>query len=163
MAKEKPKTNKHPLRITDITLRDGHQSLFATRMRTEDMLEVAALLDEIGFHALEVWGGATFDVMHRFLQENPFDRLRELKKAAPKTPFQMLLRGQNLVGYRNYPDDVVEIFVKHSAEVGVDIFRVFDALNDPRNLETAAAAVKKSGKHFQAPVREAPRAASHTR
>jgi pyruvate carboxylase subunit B len=153
MAKDK-KTIKMPakLRITDLTLRDGHQSLYATRMRTEDMLDIAAMLDEIGFHSLEVWGGATFDVMHRFLQENPFDRLRKLKKVAPKTPFQMLLRGQNLVGYRNYPDDVVEAFVKRSAEVGVDIFRIFDALNDPRNLETAGRVVKDCGKHFQAAI-----------
>ncbi|MBZ0274268.1 pyruvate carboxylase subunit B, partial [bacterium] len=140
------------VRITDTTLRDGHQSLVATRMRTEDMLEAAAMLDEIGFHSLEVWGGATFDVMHRYLQENPFDRLRELKKVAPKTPFQMLLRGQNLVGYRNYADDLVKRFVEHSAEVGVDIFRVFDALNDPRNLEVAGKTVKKVGKHFQATI-----------
>ncbi len=143
---------RHPLKITDTTMRDAHQSLYATRVRTEDLLEIAARLDTVGFHSLEVWGGATFDVMHRFLQENPFDRLRRLKKVAPKTPFQMLLRGQNLVGYRNYPDDVVESFVKHSADVGVDVFRVFDALNDPRNLETAARGIKKCGKHLQTAV-----------
>jgi pyruvate carboxylase subunit B len=143
---------KSPVKITDTTLRDGHQSLYATRMRTEDMLELAEKLDQVGFHSLEVWGGATFDVMHRFLQENPFERLRQLKKVATRTPLQMLLRGQNLVGYRNYPDDVVEAFVQHSAEAGVDIFRVFDALNDPRNFETAGRAVRAAGKHFQATI-----------
>ncbi|PIE22747.1 MAG: carboxylase [Planctomycetota bacterium] len=141
--------NRNRLRITDTTLRDGHQSLYATRMRTEDMLEVAAELDKLGFHSLEVWGGATFDVMHRYLQENPFDRLRQLRRVAPRTPFQMLLRGQNLVGYRNYPDDVVETFIKHAADVGVDIFRTFDALNDPRNIEKPAAVIKACGKHLQ--------------
>ena len=145
-------TNRNPLRITDTTLRDGHQSLYATRMRTEDMLDVAAELDKLGFHSLEVWGGATFDVMHRYLQENPFDRIRQLRRVAPRTPFQMLLRGQNLVGYRNYPDDVVETFVKHAADVGVDIFRTFDALNDPRNIEKAAAVIKECGKHLQAVI-----------
>lgn len=141
-----------PVGIMDTTLRDGHQSLFATRMRTEDMLEVAERLDKIGFAALEVWGGATFDVMHRFLAENPFDRIRLLKKVAPKTPFQMLLRGQNLVGYRNYADDLVEAFVKHSCDVGMDRFRVFDALNDPRNFEVAGKWIKKCGMHFQATI-----------
>ncbi len=140
------------LRITDTTLRDGHQSLYATRMRTEDMLDVAAELDKLGFHSLEVWGGATFDVMHRYLQENPFDRIRQLRRVAPRTPFQMLLRGQNLVGYRNYPDDVVETFVKHAADVGVDIFRTFDALNDARNIEKAASVIKECGKHLQAVI-----------
>lgn len=141
-----------PVRFTDTTLRDGHQSLYATRMRTEDMLDIAAELDKQGFHSLEVWGGATFDVMHRYLQENPFDRLRQLRRVAPRTPFQMLLRGQNLVGYRNYPDDVVETFIKHAADVGVDIFRTFDALNDPRNIETAARVIKDCGKHLQAVI-----------
>ena len=145
-------TDPAPLRITDTTLRDGHQSLYATRMRTEDMLDIAAELDKMGFHSLEVWGGATFDVMHRYLQENPFDRLRQLRRVAPRTPFQMLLRGQNLVGYRNYPDDVVEMFIKHAAEVGVDIFRTFDALNDPRNIQTAAKVIKDCGKHLQAVI-----------
>lgn len=140
------------LRITDTTLRDGHQSLYATRMRTEDMLDVAAELDKQGFHSLEVWGGATFDVMHRYVQENPFDRLRQLRRVAPRTPFQMLLRGQNLVGYRNYPDDVVETFVKHASDVGVDIFRTFDALNDARNIEKAASVIKECGKHLQAVI-----------
>ena len=112
-----------PVQITDLSLRDGHQSMLATRMRTADILEVIGLLDDIGFASLEVWGGATFDVMTRFLNEDPWDRVRELKKAAPKTPFMMLLRGQNLVGYRNYPDDVVEAFVKYAAETGIDIFR----------------------------------------
>ena len=138
-----------PIGITDTTFRDAHQSLFATRMRTEDMEPIASEIDSIGFHSVEVWGGATFDVCTRFLGEDPWERLRRLKKLMPKTPFQMLLRGQNLVGYRNYPDDVVEAFVQHAAENGMDIFRVFDALNDERNLETAGRAVKKAGKHFQ--------------
>ncbi len=146
------KASAKSLKITDTTLRDAHQSLFATRMRTEDMEPIAAELDAIGFHSVEVWGGATFDVCTRFLAEDPWDRLKRLKKLMPKTPFQMLLRGQNLVGYRNYPDDVVEAFVEHSAECGMDIYRVFDALNDERNLITAAKAIKKIGKHFQATI-----------
>lgn len=137
------------LKITDVTLRDGHQSLMATRMRTEDMLPIVAEMDKAGFYSLEVWGGATFDVPTRFLNEDPWERLREIKKLAPKTPLQMLLRGQNLVGYRNYADDVVSAFVGHSAKEGVDIFRIFDALNDERNFETALKAVKDSGKHAQ--------------
>lgn len=141
-----------PLKITDTTFRDAHQSLFATRMRTEDMEPIAAELDSVGFHSVEVWGGATFDVCTRFLAEDPWDRIKRLKKLMPKTPFQMLLRGQNLVGYRNYPDDVVEAFVAYSAECGMDIYRVFDALNDERNLITAAKAIKKCGKHFQATI-----------
>ena len=141
-----------PVQVTDLSLRDGHQSMLATRMRTSDILEVIGLLDEIGFASLEVWGGATFDVMTRFLNEDPWDRVRELKEAAPKTPFMMLLRGQNLVGYRNYPDDVVEAFIKYAAETGIDIFRVFDALNDERNFETAFRAISDSGKHIQGTV-----------
>ena len=137
------------VKITDLTLRDGHQSLLATRMRTEDMLPIAPKMDKVGFYAMEVWGGATFDVLTRFLNEDPWERLRALKKALPNTPLQMLLRGQNLVGYRNYADDVVEAFVKHAAEQGIDIFRVFDALNDERNFETALKAIKASGKHAQ--------------
>ncbi len=140
---------KNPLKITDVTLRDGNQSLLATRMRTEDMVGIAAEMDVAGFHSLEVWGGATFDVATRFLNEDPWDRIRILKKLMPRTPFQMLLRGQNLVGYRHYADDVVEAFVKHSAECGIDIFRIFDALNDERNLITSLRAVKESGKHAQ--------------
>ncbi len=140
---------KNPLKITDVTLRDGHQSLLATRMRTEDMLPIVPEMDRAGFYSLEVWGGATFDVPTRFLNEDPWHRLASLKKLAPSTPLQMLLRGQNLVGYRHYADDVVVAFVHHAAETGVDIFRVFDALNDERNFETALQAVKESGKHAQ--------------
>ncbi|APV44588.1 pyruvate carboxylase subunit B [Dehalogenimonas formicexedens] len=138
-----------PLKVTDLTLRDGHQSLFATRMRTDDILGIIGEMDEVGFHSMEVWGGATFDVPIRFLNEDPWDRLREMKKRAPKTPLQMLLRGQNLVGYRNYADDVVTAFVEHAADCGVDIFRVFDAVNDERNFETALKAIKSKGKHAQ--------------
>ena len=141
---------KNPLKIMDTTFRDAHQSSFATRMRMEDMEPIAAEMDNMGFHALEVWGGATFDVMTRFLNEDPWEKVRKFKKLMPKTPFQMLLRGQNLVGYRNYADDVVEAFVKHSAEVGIDIFRVFDALNDERNVEASFKEIKKAGKHIQA-------------
>ncbi|GAA5173612.1 MULTISPECIES: sodium-extruding oxaloacetate decarboxylase subunit alpha [Halomonadaceae] len=135
--------------VTDVVLRDGHQSLIATRMRTEDMLPICPQLDAIGFHSLEVWGGATFDACVRFLKEDPWERLRALKEALPATPLQMLLRGQNLLGYRHYADDVVERFVARSADNGIDIFRIFDALNDLRNLETAMRAVKASGKHAQ--------------
>ena len=144
--------NAAPVGITDITLRDGHQSILATRMRTPDILEIIRMLDDVGFHAFEVWGGATFDVMTRFLNEDPWERVRLLKSAAPRTPFMMLLRGQNLVGYRNYPDDVVHAFVREAAEVGIDIFRVFDALNDTRNFETAFEAIAASGKHIQGTV-----------
>ncbi|MFA5605291.1 MAG: pyruvate carboxylase subunit B [Dehalococcoidales bacterium] len=141
--------NKNPLKFTDLTLRDGHQSLLATRMRTEDMLPIAAEMDKAGFYSLEVWGGATFDVPTRYLNEDPWERLAAIKWLAPKTPLQMLLRGQNLVGYRNYADDVVTAFVKHAAKTGIDIFRVFDALNDERNFEVALDAIKESGKHAQ--------------
>jgi len=140
----------NPLKIMDTTFRDAHQSSFATRMRMEDMDPIAAEMDNMGFHALEIWGGATFDVMTRFLNEDPWEKVRRFKKLMPKTPFQMLLRGQNLVGYRNYADDVVEAFVKHAAEVGIDIFRVFDALNDERNVEASFREIKKAGKHIQA-------------
>ncbi len=135
--------------ITDVVLRDGHQSLIATRLRSEDMLPICPQLDAVGFHALEVWGGATFDACVRFLKEDPWERLRALREALPNTPLQMLLRGQNLLGYRHYADDVVERFVAKAADNGVDVFRVFDALNDLRNLETAMRAVKASGKHAQ--------------
>ena len=141
-----------PVHITDTTFRDAHQSLMATRMRTESMLPIAEKIDQVGFHSLEVWGGATFDVCIRYLNEDPWERLRQLKKHIKKTPLQMLLRGQNLVGYRNYPDDVVEKFVEKAAENGIDIFRVFDALNDTRNLETAIKTVKKVKKHVQGTI-----------
>ena len=126
-------------------LRDGHQSLAATRMKTADMLPIAPILDSMGFSALETWGGATIDAGLRFLKEWPFDRLDALKKAAPKTPHMMLLRGQNIVGYTNYADDVVEAFVAMSAKHGMNIFRIFDCVNDPRNMETSIRAAKKAG------------------
>ena len=138
--------------ITDTTLRDGHQSLWATRMRTSEMIPVLELMDSIGFHSLECWGGATFDASLRFLDEDPWERLRLIKKHVVRTPLQMLLRGQNLVGYRHYGDDIVRRFVYKAAENGMDVFRVFDALNDIRNYETAAAAIKETGKHFQGAV-----------
>ena len=140
------------VKITDTTLRDAHQSLLATRMRTEDMEIIAPLLDKVGFFSVEMWGGATFDVMHRFLGEDPWERPKKLKKLMPNTPFQMLLRGQNLVGYRHYPDDVAEAFVEESAEAGIDIFRVFDALNDERNFIAAFRAIKKTKKHIQGTI-----------
>lgn len=139
----------NPLKICDLTLRDGHQSLFATRMRTSDMEAIAEEMNQARFYSMEVWGGATFDVPTRFLNEDPWERPRILKKLMPDTPLQMLLRGQNLVGYRNYADDVVTAFVYHAAEVGIDIFRVFDAVNDERNFETCLKAIKECGKHAQ--------------
>jgi pyruvate carboxylase subunit B len=138
--------------ITETVLRDGHQSLIATRMRTRDMLPAAERLDAIGYRSLEVWGGATFDVCLRFLGEDPWERLRALKRAMPRTPLQMLLRGQNLVGYRHYSDDVVRKFVAEAARQGIGIFRVFDALNDSRNMEVALDAVKKSGARAQGTI-----------
>ncbi len=138
--------------LTETVLRDGHQSLIATRMRTRDMLPAAERLDAVGYRSLEVWGGATFDVCLRFLREDPWERLRALKRAMPNTPLQMLLRGQNLVGYRHYPDDVVRAFVAEAARQGITIFRVFDALNDPRNMEVALAAVKKAGARAQGTI-----------
>ena len=144
--------DKTPLRITDVTLRDGQQSLFATRMKTEDMLPIAEKIDSVGFYSVEVWGGATFDVMTRFLNEDPWERLRLLKHYMPNTKLQMLLRGQNLVGYRNYADDVVEAFIEKAAETGIDIFRVFDALNDERNFIAAFKAIQKTGKEIQAAI-----------
>ncbi len=140
------------VRITDTTLRDAHQSLLATRMRTEDMLPIAPLMDEVGFHSVEVWGGATFDTCLRFLREDPWERLRELKKRFRRTPLQMLLRGQNVVGYRHYADDVVEKFVELAVRNGMDIFRIFDAVNDLRNLETAVRAAKRCGAHVQGTI-----------
>jgi pyruvate carboxylase subunit B len=141
-----------PLKIQDNTFRDGHQSTLATRMRTEDMLPIAEKMDGVGFWAMEVWGGATFDTMHRFLGEDPFDRIRTLKKYIKKTPFSMLLRGQNLVGYRNYADDVARLFVDKACEAGMDVFRVFDALNDFRNFKTVVERIKGNGKHFQGTI-----------
>ncbi len=138
--------------VTDLVLRDGHQSLIATRMRTEDMLPVCPKLDSVGFWSLEAWGGATFDACVRFLKEDPWERLRKLRKALPNTPIQMLLRGQNLLGYRHYSDDVVRAFVQKSADNGVDIFRVFDAMNDLRNLRVSIEAVKQAGKHAQGAI-----------
>jgi len=135
--------------ITDLVLRDGHQSLIATRMQTADMLPICSKLDAVGFWSLEAWGGATFDACVRFLREDPWERLRKLRKALPNTRIQMLLRGQNLLGYRNYSDDVVRAFVQKSADNGVDIFRVFDAMNDARNLRVSIAAVKAAGKHAE--------------
>jgi len=140
---------ENPVKIMDLSLRDGHQSLFATRGRTEDMIPVAEMMDEVGFWAIETWGGATFDTMHRFLNEDPWERLRTLKRYIKKTPFSMLLRAQNLVGYRNYADDLAYAFVDRAAENGMDVFRTFDALNDYRNFETVVKQIKKCGKHFQ--------------
>ncbi|CAA7602132.1 acetyl-CoA carboxylase [Acididesulfobacillus acetoxydans] len=138
--------------ITDTTLRDAHQSLWATRMRTEDMLPVLGDLDEAGFHSLEVWGGATFDVCLRFLGEDPWERLRLIKRYVRKTPLQMLLRGQSLVGYQHYPDDIVREFVTLSVKNGIDIIRIFDALNDVRNMDVPIEAAKEAGAHVQAAI-----------
>jgi len=143
---------KQALGITDVVLRDAHQSILATRVRLEDMLPIAPKLDQVGFWSVESWGGATFDACIRYLGEDPWHRIRELKKAMPNTRQQMLLRGQNLLGYRHYADDVVEKFVERAAINGVDVFRVFDAMNDPRNLQTALQAVKKQGKHAQGTI-----------
>ena len=141
--------HKKPLGLTEVVLRDAHQSLFATRLRLDDMLPICAKLDQVGYWSIEMWGGATFDACIRFLGEDPWVRLRELKKAMPNTPQQMLFRGQNILGYRHYADDVVEKFVERAAVNGIDVFRVFDAMNDPRNLETAIKAVIKQDKHAQ--------------
>ena len=143
---------KNPLGITDVVLRDAHQSILATRVRLEDMLPIAPKLDQVGFWSVESWGGATFDACIRYLGEDPWERIRELKKAMPNTRQQMLLRGQNLLGYRHYADDVVNKFVERAAINGVDVFRVFDAMNDPRNLATALKAVKHQGKHAQGTI-----------
>ena len=144
----RPKAD-NPLKVMDLSLRDGHQSLFATRGRTEDMIPVAELMDQVGFWAVETWGGATFDTMHRFLNEDPWERIRTLKRYFKKTPFSMLLRAQNLVGYRNYADDVANAFMDRACENGMDIFRTFDALNDYRNFQTVVPKIKEYGKHFQ--------------
>ena len=146
--KDRPKA-ENPVKVEDLSLRDGHQSLFATRGRTEDMIPVAEMMDDVGYWAMEVWGGATFDTMHRFLNEDPWERIRTLKRYIKKTPFSMLLRAQNLVGYRNYADDVAKAFVERTCENGMDIFRTFDALNDYRNFETVVPVIKEFGKHFQ--------------
>lgn len=145
-------TDKARLGITDVVLRDAHQSLFATRMRLDDMLPIAEKLDKVGFWSLETWGGATFDACIRYLGEDPWERVRALKKAMPNTPQQMLFRGQNILGYRHYADDVVEKFVERAAVNGIDVFRVFDALNDMRNIATALKAVKALGKHAQGTI-----------
>ena len=141
--------NNQKLGITEVVLRDAHQSLFATRMRIDDMLPIAEKLDKIGYWSMESWGGATFDSCIRFLGEDPWDRIREIKKAMPNTPQQMLFRGQNILGYRHYADDVVDKFVERCALNGIDVFRVFDAMNDMRNISTALQAVKRVGKHAQ--------------
>ena len=138
-----------PLGITDVVLRDAHQSLFATRMRIDDMLPIADKLDQVGFWSLESWGGATFDACIRYLGEDPWERIRRFKEAMPNTPQQMLFRGQNILGYRHYADDIVDKFVERAATNGVDVFRVFDAINDMRNLETAITSVRKHDKHAQ--------------
>lgn len=142
----------HRLKITDTTLRDGHQSLWATRMATEDMLPILEKLDHMGYHSLEVWGGATFDVCLRFLNEDPWERLRLIKKHVKNTPLQMLLRGQSLLGYMHYPDDVLEAFIHKTVENGINIIRIFDALNDIRNIEKALQVTKRAGAHAQATV-----------
>jgi len=144
--------SKNAVKITDLTFRDGHQSLLATRVRTKDLEAIAPEMDKARFWSMEVWGGATFDVMTRFLNEDPWERVRILKKLMPHTKLQMLLRGQNLVGYRNYADDVVTAFVHQAADCGIDVFRVFDAVNDERNFETAFKAIKDRGKHIQGSI-----------
>jgi len=144
--------SKQALGITDVVLRDAHQSLFATRLRLDDMLPIAAKLDQVGYWSVETWGGATFDSCIRYLGEDPWHRIRSLKEAMPNTPQQMLLRGQNLLGYRHYADDVVRKFVERAAINGVDVFRVFDAMNDPRNLETALKAVQENDRHAQGTI-----------
>ena len=151
-TREEAAKGARKVRFTDTTFRDGHQSTLATRLRGDHIFPIAEELDRVGFWSLEVWGGATFDVPTRFLNEDPWDRLRRLKSLVKKTPLQMLLRGQNLVGYRHYPDDVVEAFVMKAAETGVDVFRVFDALNDLRNFESSYRAIHKAGKHAQGAI-----------
>ena len=145
-------TATKPLGITDVVLRDAHQSILATRVRLDDMLPIAGKLDKIGFWSVESWGGATFDSCIRYLGEDPWERIRALKQAMPNTRQQMLLRGQNLLGYRHYADDVVDKFVERAAINGVDVFRVFDAMNDPRNIDRALQAVKANGKHAQGTI-----------
>ena len=149
MSEAKPDTASKPLGITELVFRDAHQSLLATRFRLDDMLPMAEKLDKVGYWSMESWGGATFDACIRYLGEDPWERIREIKKAMPNTPQQMLFRGQNILGYRHYADDIVDKFVERAAENGVDVFRIFDAMNDPRNLERAIDAVRKQGKHAQ--------------
>ncbi|MBT4484221.1 MAG: oxaloacetate decarboxylase subunit alpha, partial [Candidatus Latescibacteria bacterium] len=148
-ASGKKKKSRIPLRITDTTLRDAHQSLWATRMKIDDIMEIIDVIDSAGYYSLEMWGGATFDVCLRFLRENPWERLRMIKSKARKTPLQMLLRGQNIVGYKNYADDLLDRFIALACYNGIDIFRIFDALNDTRNLESAIKSVKRHGGHVQ--------------
>ncbi|MFA7463003.1 MAG: oxaloacetate decarboxylase subunit alpha, partial [Anaerovoracaceae bacterium] len=143
---------KKPVKITETILRDAHQSLIATRMSTEEMLPIMEKLDKVGYYSVECWGGATFDASLRFLKEDPWDRLRMLRKGFKNTKLQMLLRGQNILGYRHYADDVVEYFVQRSIANGIDIMRIFDAFNDLRNLETAVRTTKKEGAHAQIAV-----------
>ena len=145
-------TQASKVHVTELVLRDGHQCHIATRMRTEDMLPICSKLDAIGFWSLEAWGGATFDACVRYLKEDPWERLKSLRKALPNSRIQMLLRGQNLLGYRHYSDDVVQAFVKKSADNGVDVFRIFDAMNDTRNLKVSIDAVKKAGKHAEGTI-----------
>lgn len=142
----------NPVKITETALRDGHQSLIATRLKTEEILPILEKMDKVGYHSLEVWGGATFDSCLRFLNEDPWERLREIRKVVKNTKLQMLLRGQNLLGYKHYADDVVEEFIKKSVENGIDIIRVFDALNDTRNMKTSIKAIKEAGAHCQCAI-----------
>src|SRR5512137_703400 len=144
--------SQKPVMVCDTVLRDAHQSLLATRMRTDDMLPIAARLDQVGYWSVEMWGGATFDSAMRFLNEDPWERIRRLKAKMPRTPFQMLLRGQNIVGYKHYPDDVLERFIVKAHENGIDVFRIFDALNDVRNMRKAMEVVKREGGHVQAAI-----------
>ena len=141
-----------PIKITETALRDGHQSLIATRLKTEEILPILEKMDKVGYYSLEVWGGATFDSCLRFLNEDPWERLREIRKVVKNTKLQMLLRGQNLLGYKHYADDVVEEFIKKSIENGIDIIRVFDALNDTRNMETSIRVIKEAGAHCQCAI-----------
>ena len=143
---------RETLRITDTTLRDAHQSLWATRLRTSDIMDVIDIMDNAGFYSLECWGGATFDVCMRFLRENPWERLRQIKAHAKNTPLQMLIRGQNILGYRNYADDLLERFIALAAQNGIDIFRTFDALNDNRNIEKSIKYIKRYGGHAQGTI-----------
>src|SRR5574344_2021011 len=145
LKKDRKKGNFMGVKIVDTSLRDGHQSLLATRLSTEDILSVAQLMDKAGYYALEVWGGATFDACLRFLNEDPWERLRAIRKACPNTKLQMLFRGQNILGYKHYADDVVEQFCRKAIENGIDVIRIFDALNDVRNLEAAIKYTKKYG------------------
>ncbi|MDD1746492.1 MAG: 2-oxoglutarate decarboxylase, partial [Methanomassiliicoccales archaeon] len=140
------------VKVTDTMLRDAHQSLLATRMRTEDMLPIAPLIDEIGYWSVEMWGGATFDTCLRFLKEDPWERISKLRKVMPNTHLQMLLRGQNIVGYRHYSDDVLIKFIERAHARGIDVFRVFDALNDTRNMEMAMRTVKRLGAALEASI-----------